>query len=65
VNCLCHGRAESRRYRRDKGRGYVLEQHEIPALTAVMVFDYPGGPGISLFPACDGNWSTEPGQVAA
>jgi hypothetical protein len=62
---LCHGRAESRRYRRDKGRGYVLEHGEIPALTAVMVFDSPGGPGMSLFPTCDGNWSTEPGQVAA
>lgn len=61
----CHGRAESRRYRRDKARGYVLEQWEVPALTPVMVFDGRGGSGVSMYPTCDGQWSDEPGQVAA
>jgi len=61
---FCHGRVESRRDPHDAGRGYRLEQWEIPALTPVMVFS-PGGSGVSAYPTCDGQWSDQPGEVAA
>ena len=61
----CHGRMESRSDPDDRGKGYVLEQWEVPALTSVMVFDSPEGPGLSLYPSCDGQWSSAPGETAA
>jgi hypothetical protein len=61
----CHGRMESRRDPHDRAKGYVLEQWEVPALAPVMVFDRPGGSGVSQFATCDGQWSSAPGQVSA
>ena len=59
----CHRRAEDRD-REYNARGYWLESWEIPALTPVVVFS-PGGCGVSAYPTCDGQWSDQPGEVAA
>jgi hypothetical protein len=59
----CHRRCEDRD-REYNARGYWLESWEVPALTPVMVFS-PGGSGVSAYPTLDGQWSDQPGEVAA
>lgn len=55
---LCHGRVESNADPQDEAKGYALRHGQVPRLTPVMIFESPGGSGVTLFPTCDGAWST-------
>lgn len=54
----CHARIDSRIDPEDEARGYTVRSHDDPASVSVMIFDSPGGPGVTLFPTCDGAWSS-------
>ena len=53
----CHARIDSRIDPEDEEKGYTVRSWRIPALVSVMVFDNSGG-GVSLYPTCDGEWSS-------
>jgi hypothetical protein len=59
-----HWRIDRREDPGGEAKGLTLRSHEDPHLVSVMVFG-PGGGGASLFPTCDGQWSTSPGEVSA
>ncbi len=52
-----HFRIDSRKNPEDEARGYTVRSGQDPAAVSVMVFDASGG-GASMFPTCDGEWST-------
>jgi len=77
TNCTCnlltvlgsgttghHFRIDSRIDPEDEAKGYTVRSRKVPRLVPVMVFDASGG-GTALFPACDGQWRTTPGEAAA
>jgi hypothetical protein len=59
-----HYRIDQRLDPEDEARGYTVRSREDPHLVSVMVFG-PGGGGASLYPTCDGQWSSSPGETAA
>jgi hypothetical protein len=61
----CHGRVESNADPEDEAKGYALRSGQIARFAPVMVFDASGG-GATLYPSCDGEWTTAaPSGVAA
>jgi hypothetical protein len=62
----CHGRVESNIDPEDEAKGYALRHGQVARLVPVMVFESPGGSGLSQYATCDGQWSTAaPAGVAA
>ena len=59
-----HWRIDRREDPADEEKGYSLRSNQDPHLVSVMVFG-PGGGGAALFPTCDGQWSTSPGEQIA
>jgi hypothetical protein len=59
-----HYRIDNRDDPGDEAKGYTVRSRKDPHLVSVMVFG-PGGGGATLFPSCDGQWSSAPGQVSA
>jgi len=61
---LCHLFVHAQR-REAEAQGFVVPRTtKLPGSISVMVHG-AGGDGNSLFPTCDGQWSTSPGQVSA
>jgi hypothetical protein len=58
----CHGRVEGNRDPQDEAKGYALRHGQVARFSPVMVFGQDGG--ATLFPTCDGQWSTAPGEAA-
>lgn len=62
---LCHGRVESNTDPEDEARGFALRSGQVARLTPVILFD-GSGHGVTLYPTCDGEWSSaRPEDVAA
>jgi hypothetical protein len=61
---LCHLFVHAQR-REAEAQGFIVPRRtKLPGSISVMVHG-AGGDGSALFPACDGQWSTSPGQVSA
>jgi hypothetical protein len=61
---LCHLWAHAQR-RESEAQGFVVPRGtKLPGSVAVMVHGAGGG-GSALFPGCDGQWSSAPGETAA
>jgi hypothetical protein len=54
-----HGRIDGRRDPHDEAKGYTVRSWQDPAEIGVMVFDSPGGPGVTYWLTDDGRRLTE------
>jgi hypothetical protein len=58
-----HARIDSRIDPEDEAKGYTVRSRKNPHLVSVMVFGEQGG--ATLYPTCDGGWSSAPAEVSA
>jgi hypothetical protein len=57
----CHLRIDSRAHPRDEAKGYTVRSGQDPHSVSVMVFSEDGS-RVTRFPACNGQWSDQPGR---